>query len=99
MDQRRIRRVIAAAALVMALAPQAHAAGRRSEPGLAGKAWHWLMEVWSWTGVSQRAPAAPQGSQIEVKRSAGIDPMGVQIASPTAPTTRSTEVQDTDPNG
>ncbi len=99
MDQRRIRRVIAAAALVMALAPQVHAAGRRSEPGLAGKAWQWLMEVWPWTGSSQQAPAAHQEPQAGSKRSAGIDPMGAQIAAPTSPITRSTGGQDTDPNG
>jgi hypothetical protein len=99
MDQRRIRRVIAAAALVMALAPQAHAAGRRIEPGLFDQARQWLTEVWSWAGVPQRAPAAPQGSRVEAKRSAGIDPMGAQIAAPTSPTTRTDGGKVTDPNG
>jgi hypothetical protein len=80
MDQRRIRRVIAAAALAMtlALAPPAHAAGGRGwrpetglfSPGLFSKAWQWLAEVWPWTGGPQQAPAA--GS----KRSMGIDPNG-----------------------
>ncbi len=105
MNQRRIRRMIAAAALAMtlALAHPAHAAGGSSvwgpEPGLFGKAWQWLAEVWSWTGGPRQAPAAPQSSGAGCKRSMGIDPNGVQTAAANhapAPTERSMGI---DPNG
>jgi hypothetical protein len=87
MDQRRNRRVIAAAALTLALAlaPPAHAAGMRIEPGLFGKGWQWLTATWPWTGGAQQAPAARQDSRIESKRSAGIDPNGAQIALTPSP--------------
>ena len=98
MDQRRIRRVIAAAALTMtlALAPPARAAGGSGwgpEPGLFGKAWQWLAEIWSANTGPQRAPATrplpgPRGATIG--RGA---PPGTQTA---APTERS---MGTDPNG
>lgn len=87
MDQRRIRRVIAAAALAMtlSLAPPAHAAGKRIEPGFLVKGWQWLTEIGSWSGGSQRAPAARQGARRESKRSAGIDPNGLQTAFSPSP--------------
>lgn len=92
MDQRRIRRVIAAAALAMtlALAPPAHAAGGRGggpepglfSPGLFSKAWQWLAEVSSlWTGGPQQAPATRQDPAAASKRSMGIDPNGFQAAA------------------
>ena len=87
MDQRRIRRVIAAAALALTLAPAppAHAAGKRIEPGLFVKGWQWLTAIGSWSGGSQRAPAARQSSRREDKRSAGIDPNGLQVAFAPSP--------------
>lgn len=104
MDQRRIRRVIAAAALTMtlALAPPARAAGGSGwgpEPGLFGKAWQWLAEIWPAHNGPQRPPAARPDTAVRSKRSMGTDPNGAQTATASrllAPAERS---MGTDPNG
>ena len=90
MDQRRIRRVIAAAALTMtlALASPALAAGGGGwgpDPGLFNRGWQWLTAIWPWTASPQRAPATRQTPRIESKRSAGIDPNGAQITLALSP--------------
>jgi hypothetical protein len=104
MDQRRIRRVIAAAALAMTLAfaPPARAAGKSGwgpEPGLFGKAWQWLAEIWPAHGGPQQAPAARPDATARSKRSMGTDPNGAQTAAASRSLTPAERSMGTDPNG
>ena len=104
MDQRRIRRVIAAAALTMAfvLAPPARAAGGSGwgpEPGLFGKVWQWLAEIWPVHGGPPQAPAARRDAVARSKRSMGTDPNGALTAATSRSLAPAERSMGTDPNG